>query len=65
MGLATVTSTCGRAVWANGAVMHKAHAHENALPDVKIIFNRRRISYSGLMEMTRVPEAGMQTGLKR
>jgi hypothetical protein len=65
MGLATVTSTCGRAVWADGSVLQKVHAHENALPDAKIIFNRRRISNSGLMEMTRVPEAGMQTGLNR
>lgn len=55
IGLATVTSTCGKAVCADGAVLHKAHVHENALHDAKPIFNRRRISNSSLMEMTCVP----------
>jgi hypothetical protein len=50
IGLATVTSTCGSAVCAKVAVSHKAHAYENALHDTNTIFNRRRISNSGLME---------------
>ena len=56
MGLATVTSTCGKAVWADGSVLHKAQAHETALHDAKLIFNRRRISDSSLVEMTAYPE---------
>ena len=58
IGLATVTSTCGSAVCAKVAVSHKANAHENALYDANIIFNRRRISNSDLIGMTCEPMRG-------
>jgi hypothetical protein len=48
--------------------LHAAQAHENALHDVRIIFNRRRISNSNLIGMTYVPGPiglGMQTDLNR
>ncbi len=65
IGLATVTSTWGRAVCAQAVVSHPAKAHENALYDANIIFKRRRIANSGLIEMTCGPLDGTQTGLSR
>ena len=63
IGLATVTSTCGKAVWANGAVLPEAQL--NALHDTNIIFNRRRISNPSLIGMTCVPvhEVSKQTSV--
>ena len=58
-----MTSTCGSAVCAKVAELYYASAHENALHDANIIFNRRCIFNSDLIGITRVPNAGTRADL--